>query len=45
MEIRKYKNGNFAVKREPEYDLPLNDTLEIYARKDRLPLFALRVVT
>lgn len=26
MEIRKYKNGNFAVKREPEYDLPLNDS-------------------
>lgn len=26
MEIRRYKNGNFAVKREPEYDLPLNDS-------------------
>lgn len=26
MEIRKYKNGNFAVKREPAHDLPLNDS-------------------
>lgn len=25
MQIRKYKNGNFAVKREPDCDIPLND--------------------
>lgn len=25
MKIRKYKNGNFAVKREPDYDSPLDD--------------------
>lgn len=25
MQIRKYKNGNFAVKREPDYDIPLDD--------------------
>lgn len=25
MKIRKYKNGNFAVKREPDYDSPIDD--------------------